>query len=150
MFKKEIESHGTVTLDENKYNGTCSITSDRVTNLKNIEPLLGFNKDQTINSNTKTTSGKQVDINNGLHYIEISCNLVKMSDNINSNGKKSDVIFTLPITSTQSYGSVQHYNDIESKVPIDHGVVNRINFTVSTADNGAVFKGKVLLDLYIM
>ena len=109
----------------------------------------GFHKDQVINNNslaaTKTTSGKQVDINNGLEYIEISCSLVKMSENINSNGKKSDVILTLPITSTQALkGSVQHYFDIESRVPIDKRVINKIDFKVTKN------VGKVLLDLYIM
>ena len=68
-----------------------------------------------------------------------------MSENINSDGKKSDVIITLPITSTQSLkGSVQHYMDIESRVQIDKGVINKINFKVSKN------VGKVLLDLYIM
>ena len=144
MLKKEIESYGTVTLEANKCDGTCSITSDNTMNLKNLGPILGFNKDQVINANTKTTSGK-VDINNGLEYIEMSCSLVNMSENINSNGKKSDVILTLPITSTQTLnGSVQHYVDIESKVHIDKGVINKINFNVS--EN----VGKVLLDLYIM
>ena len=47
-----------------------------------------------------------------------------MHENINSNGKKSDVISTLPIT------SVQHYFDIESRVLIDKGVINKIDFKV--------------------
>ena len=86
MLKKEIESYGNVTLEANKLNGKCIITSDNVINLKNIGPLLGFNKDQSINANTKTTSGKQVDINIDLEYIDVSCSMVKISENINSNG----------------------------------------------------------------
>ena len=145
MFKKEIESFGSVTLDSNKHNVTCSITSDSIMSLKNLGPLLGFSKDQTINANTKTTGGKQVDINNGLEYIEITCSLVKMPENINTDGKKSAVILTLPITSTQSLnGSVQHYFNIESRVPIDKDVINKIDFNVTKN------VGKVLLDLYIM
>ena len=66
MLKKDIESYRNVT-EANKHNGTCSITSDNTINLKN----LGFNKDQAINTNTKTTSKNEVDINNGLEYIEI-------------------------------------------------------------------------------
>ena len=105
MLKKEIESYGNVTLEANKHNGTCSITSDNTINMKNLEPLLGFNNNQNINTNTKTTSGKQVDINNGLEYIEISCSLVNMSENIDSNGKKSNVMVTLLIISTQTLKS---------------------------------------------
>ena len=75
------------------------------------------------------------------------CSLVNMSENINSNGKKSNVIMTLPITSTQTLkGSVQQYVDIESKVQIDRGVINKIGFNVTGTKN----VGKVLLDLYIM
>ena len=40
MLKKEIESNGSVTLDSNKYNVTCSM------NLQNLGPLLGFNNDK--------------------------------------------------------------------------------------------------------
>ena len=107
--------------------------------------ILGFNKNQVINTNTKTRSKKEVNINNGLEYIEISCSLVKMQENINSNGKKSDVIIALPITSTQTLkGSARHYFDIVSRVLIDKGVINKIDFKVTKN------VGKVLLDLYIM
>ena len=86
-----------------------------------------------------------MNINNRLEYIEISSSLVNMSQNIISNGKKSSVILTFPITSTQSLnGSVQHYFDIGSRVPIDKGVINKINFNVTKK------VGKVLLDFYIM
>ena len=146
MLKKEIESYGAgVTSEANKYDGTCSITSDNTINFKNLGPILGFDKNQIINANTKTTSGKEVDINNGLEYIELSCSLVNKSENVNSDGKKSDVIITLPVTSTQTLkGSVQHYFDIESRMPIDKGVINKIDFKVTKN------VGKVLLDLYIM
>ena len=35
MVKKEIESYGNMTLEVNKHNGTCSITSGNTINLKN-------------------------------------------------------------------------------------------------------------------
>ena len=65
MLKKKIESYGGVTLVANEYDGKCSITSDSVINMKSIGPILGFNKDQVINANTKAKSGNSVDINNG-------------------------------------------------------------------------------------
>ena len=71
MLRKDIESYGNVTLEANKHNGTCSITSDNTINLKNLGLILGFNKDQVINTNMKTTSKNEVDVNNGLEYIEI-------------------------------------------------------------------------------
>ena len=87
------------------HDGTCSITSDNAINMKTIGPILGFNKDQAINANTKTKSGNSVNINNGLQHINVTCSLVKMIDNINTNGKRSDVIAVLPITTTQSFNS---------------------------------------------
>ena len=52
-------------------------------------------------------------------------------------------MLTLPVTSMQTLkGSVQHYFDIESRVPIDKGIINKIDFKVTKN------VGKVLLDLY--
>ena len=67
-----------MTLEANKYDGTCFITSGNPINMKNLGPILGFDKDQGINANTKTRCKKEVNINNGLEYIEVSCSLVKM------------------------------------------------------------------------
>ena len=47
-LKKEIESYRTVTLEANRYDATCSITSGNTINFKNLGPILGFNKDQVI------------------------------------------------------------------------------------------------------
>ena len=84
-----------MTLEANRYDETCSITSDNTINFKNLGPILGFNKNQVISANMKTINKKEVNINNGLEFIEISCSLVNMSENINSNGKKSSVIMSL-------------------------------------------------------
>ena len=40
MLKKEIESYGTVGLESNEYDDTCSITSDNTINLQNFGPFL--------------------------------------------------------------------------------------------------------------
>ena len=45
-------------LEANKYDGTCSTTSDNTINMKNLGPILGFNKDQVISANTKTIRRK--------------------------------------------------------------------------------------------
>ena len=149
MLKKEIESYGNVTLVANEYDGTYSITSDNAINMKTIGPILGFNKDQETNANTKTKSGNPVNINNGLQYIKITCNLNKILENINTNGEISDVIAVLPITTTQSLkGSVQRF--FESRVLVDNRFINNIDFNVKDQDCNTKSVGKVLLDLYIM
>ena len=44
MLKKEIESYENLTLEANRYDGTCSITTDNTINMKNLGLILGFNK----------------------------------------------------------------------------------------------------------
>ena len=46
MLKKKIEGYGTVTLEANEYDGTCSITSDNVINLKNFGPIIAVERKQ--------------------------------------------------------------------------------------------------------
>ena len=60
------------------------------------------------------------------------------------------MISTLPVTTDVSLkGSVVHYKDIESRVPISKGAFNAIQFNVR-ANNDLKFIGSVLLELYIM
>ena len=67
-----------------------------------------------------------------MEFIEVSCNLVKMSNNINTNGKRCDIMSILPITTTQTLkGSVQNYFDIESRVPMFNSDITRIEFNVT-------------------
>ena len=59
-------------------------------------------------------------------------------------GKQSSVISILPITTDVSLkGSVVHYMDIESRVPISKGIFNAIMFNVHT-NNDSKFVGNVL------
>ena len=91
-----------------------------------------------------------VEINRGLRYVEVSCDIVDRSSVIDPQVKRSRVITTLPITTDASLkGSVVHYKDIESTVPINKGAFNAIKFNVR-ANNGSKFVCSVLLDLYIM
>ena len=71
-----------------------------------------------------------------MKYIDVKCSLVDRQNNIDTDGKRSDVILSLPITSTNTLkGSVQHYFDIESKIPINKGVYNLLNFSVLGNNN---------------
>ena len=76
------EGYWTFSMLKSYGNGTCSITSDKIINLKNLGPILGFDKNQVINANMKTTSKNEVNINSSLEYIEITCSLVKMGNSM--------------------------------------------------------------------
>ncbi len=114
---------GTTVLKANKDNSTCSLEVDGDVDLSKFGELLGFRENTHIDANDILTSPNKVEINHGLQYITISCNLVSSDNNIDSEGRRSTVISSLPITTTKSLkGTVCHYTDIESRVSIDKGL----------------------------
>ena len=81
--------------------------------------------------------------------MEISCDIVDRSKNVNTHGSRSDVISSLAMPSGASLkGSVTQYNDIESRLAISKAVYNEITFKVR-GNNGLTEIGSVLLELYI-
>ena len=101
--------------------------------------------------NTTTISDSRVNLNLGLEYIKIRCDVVDSSRNLDEDGDKDNTIVSLPITTTQTlYGSVQPFYDIESKIPINRGVINRLRFSVTDQNGDLVDVGKILLECYLM
>ena len=92
-----------------------------------------------------------VDINQGFRHVNVSCNVVDKSKNIDQNGKYSDVIASIPIPTDKSLkGTLSHYNNIDSKVSINRGTYNFLEFNVRSnvvGDDRIV--GDTLLELYI-
>ena len=69
--------------------------------------------------------------------------------NIDNNGKHSGAILTLPITTKDSLkGLVSHYTDIESKIPMNMGVYNKLCFDVRTNNNKTHFVS-TLMELFM-
>ena len=127
----------------------CKIYSGTNLNLREIGGLLGFPENQVINSMTWETSPNKVDVNKGLRYIFINCDLVDSNQNFNSNGERSCTLVTLPIPTNQLLNSTNSfYNDINSQVIIKNGDINRLNFYVDSNIGGKV-DVNVLLELYI-
>ena len=95
-------------------------------------------------------TSKTIEINSYLRYIQINCDAVDRTCNIDNDGKRSATLLTLPITTKDSLkGSVSHYTDIESKIPINKGVYNKLCFDVITNNKKTHF-GSTLMELYIM
>lgn len=140
-------------LERTPCDGKCKMTTNTThsLNLDNkLMELLGF-KSGFFDASTTTKSDEQVNINNGLKYVKVRCNIVDNQCNINEMGKKDDTIVSLPITSTQPlFGSVQSYFDIESKIHIDNGVINQLHFSVTDQDEKPINIGKILLECYLM
>ena len=149
LIKKKLEGlNGNLTITENKHNNTCSISSDSNLQLKRFGAILGFSNNTTINQQATKTS-KTLDINIGLKYIKIQSDAIDRSCSIDNQGKKSHVILTLPISSQISKGTITHHKDIESKLSINKGVYNKLNFNI-IGNNGNKQFGSFLLEFYIM
>ncbi len=104
---------GTTVLKANKYDNTFSLEVDGDVDPSKFGELFGFSKDTHIEANDILTSPNKVEINRGLRYITILCNLVSSDNNIDSESRRSMVISSLPITTTQSLkGTVSHYTDM--------------------------------------
>jgi hypothetical protein len=107
--------------------------------------------DVVVRPDTTYVSQRRLNINLGLEYINISCNLINESSNVHTEGVSSDVVTSLAVTTTQSlFGSVTEYSDIESKVSVNKGSFNQLKFHVTDQDGKPVEIGKILLELYIV
>lgn len=95
--------------------------------------LLGFNdNNRTFMPNTEVISDNIVDINLGLNYVSVCCNLVNENFCVDANGKRSDIITTLPVTTAQTFfGSATRFVDIESKAPVTKGWLNQLQFRIT-------------------
>ena len=90
-----------------------------------------------------------VDVNRGLDYISICCDAVDRIKNFDNEGKRSCMITSLPIATNQTLkGSVTHFKSIDSRVSINKGQYNAVNFAV-LANNDVKLIGSILLELYI-
>ncbi|CAB3986979.1 Hypothetical predicted protein [Paramuricea clavata] len=155
--QKLMMYNGGVDLQPTSTNGGCYIkpgSGNSVCVSTYLSRLLGLtmkDSEVVIDPDTTYASKKRMNINLGLEYINISCNLVNESFNVHTEGTRSDVVTSLAVTTTQSlFGSVTEYFDIESKVPVNKGSFNQLKFYVTDQDGKPVEIGKILLELYIV
>ena len=146
-IEAELKKEG-VTIVRECVTGKCIVSVDDVTYFKTLGVVLGLNDYTNLTAGTTLTSPNMVDINRGFKSLDIKCNIVNKSKNINNDGKYSDVIASLPIPTDKTLkGSLTHYSDVNSKVSIDKGTYNFLEFKVSS--NIERYAGDVLLELYI-
>ena len=150
ILKTEFENVGKIELEQIDFSGKCTIKSDKTLNLQTIGPILGFPTNKIISPNTLTESDKQVNINNNLEYINISCNMIDKSKNF-VDGKRSDVLIQVPITTQQTLkGSVSKIFEPQgSGVCLSNGIYNEIKFKVE-GNHGSGAIGNILLEVKIM
>ena len=146
-IKTELEKNG-VNVSKEGVTGKCTISVDTTTDFKTFGMLLGLDKNTTITAGSSITSHNMVSVNHGFRSLDISSNIVDRSKNIDDDGKYSDVIANLPIPTDKTLkGTLSYYHNIDSKVSINRGTYNHLEFkAVSNVDR---YAGDVLLEMYI-
>ena len=146
-IKIELKKEG-VTIVKECVTGKCVVSVDNGTYFKTLGVLLGLNDYTNMTAGSTITSHNMVDINRGFRSLDIKCNIVDKSKNINDKGEYSNVIASLPIPTDKTLkGTLTHYNDVDSKVSINRGTYNFLEFKVSS--NIERYAGDVLLEMYI-
>ena len=77
-------------LQMNAYDNTCTIDNKNSTtvNLRKLGVLLGFAENQQLTAKTSKASSNSVDVNHGLRWLTVTCDLIDPSKNIELDGRR--------------------------------------------------------------
>ena len=146
-MESKLKGEG-IQLTKESVTGKCGVAVNDSTYFKSLGILLGLNDYTNMDGGSNMMSHNKVDINRGLKSLDIKCSVVDKSENIGNDGGYSDVIATLPIPTDRTLkGSLSHYSDINSKVKVNRGTYNVLEFNVLS--NILRYAGDVLLEMYI-
>ena len=84
----------------NTYDNTCTVENKNTeeVDLKKLGLLLGFPENHKVGGNTTELSSKPVDVNHGLRWLTVTCDLIDQSKNIDLDGNESNILAFLPVT----------------------------------------------------
>ena len=122
-------------LQMNAYDNTCTIDNKNNTtvNLKKLGPLLGFAENHQLAAKTNEVSSNPVDMNHGLRWLTVTCDLIDQSKNIDLDGEESDILAFLPITpGTRLNSSCYVYERENAWRTAKNAVVSKMVFTVNS------------------
>ena len=104
---------------------------------------------KVIQPNTCTNSPSNADVSLGLRYVTVECNCVDTDRNFDSNGRRSKVIATVPVTSEKSLSSsITFYDTIKSEVSVLNGDHNMFELDVDTNIGNKVGL-TIMFELYV-
>ena len=122
-------------LQMNAYDNTCIIDNKNSTivNLKKLGVLLGFAEDHQLAAKTNEASSNAVDVNHGLRWLTVTCDLIDPSKNIDLDGEESDILAFLPITpGTRLNSSCYVYERENAWRAAKNAIVSEMVFTVNS------------------
>ena len=131
MISERFAEEG-VSLKKNRHN-TCRIHRDKFTlSLGSFGLLLGFVRNTVIQRAVCKDSG-EVNVNMGLRFVSIGCDIVNPLKNFDTNGERSKNIATFPITTEEPlFNYVSFYKDVNFEAPAVNGIHNVLKFYVDT------------------
>ena len=136
-------------LQMNTYNNTCTIKNKNTVtvNLKKLGVLLGFPENHEVAAGTSAASPKPVDVNHGLKYLTVTCDLIDSSKNIDLEGKQSNILAFLPITpGTRLNSNCYVYERDDAWRAAKNAIVAEMEFQV-TSNISPKVDVTILLDL---
>ena len=135
QIKERLEGEK-LKLSMNVHDNTCSIVNDNSekVDLKKFGKLLGFPENHELNANSTTASPKAVDVNHGLRWLTVTCDLIDSTKNTGLKGNESEVLAFLPITPGTRLNSncYVYERDAYAWRPAKNDVVSEMKFTVKS------------------
>ena len=136
-------------LQMNTYDNTCTIENKNTeeVDLKKLGVLLGFPENHTVAGNATELSPKPVDVNHGLRYLTVTCDLIDQSKNIDLDGNESNILAFLPVTlGTRLNSNCYVYERDNAWRATKNTVVSEMEFEV-TSNISEKVDVNILLDL---
>ena len=122
-------------LSMNVHDNTCSIINNTasVVDLKKFGKLLGFPENHKLATGA-SASPNPVDVNHGVRWLTVTCDLIDSSKNTDVNGVQSTVLAYLPITPGTRLNSncYVYERDAYAWRPAKNDVVSEMTFTVNS------------------
>ncbi len=124
-------------------------SNNETVNLKNFGKLIGFNADTTIPKGQAPETPHTVDVNLGLRYLTIACDLVDSFRNVNIDGGVDTNVAYLPIPpGTRLNSTVSVYSENHPVVLTKEDIVTEMTFSVDSNITNNV-EVDVLLNLVV-
>ena len=134
QLKSRLESDK-LGLQMNGYDNTCTIDNknNATVNQKKLGSLLGFAENHQLVAKTNEASSNPVDVNHGLRWLTVTCDLIDKSKNMGLDGEESDILAFLPITpGTRLNSSCYVYARENAWRAAKNAVVSEMVFTVNS------------------
>ena len=122
-------------LQMNAYDNTCIVENKNAVtvDLKKFGKLLGFPENHEVTAGTSVASPKPVDVNHGLRWLTVTCDLIDPSKNIDLDGEESNILAFLPITpGTRLNSNCYVYERENAWRAAKNAIVSEMVFTVNS------------------